>query len=276
MSENTEPFTIDDIELRVRPPSVADLQEATKVYNGAFTDAIDSRAMLRAKLDDFLTSQGLWNKEKEKKLTDLQQELLSGERTLAKGGIKLSDAKKLALKMRGVRDDIRKLVAIRAELDNNTAEGQADNAKFNFLVSRCLVYNENEKPYYQDVADYLSHGFDPIAREGAQRLLNIMYGLDSNVTSKLPENKFLKQFKFVDDKLRLVNEDGHLIDSEGRLIDEEGRYVDKEGNYVDIDGNPLTEDGDYAFEQQPFLNDDGEPIVIIDDDTVEEIKTKKK
>lgn len=89
----------------------------------------------------------------------------------------------------------------------------------------------------------------------------MLYGLDNDYENNLPENKFLKKYKFIDQKLRLIDKKGRLIDSEGRLIDESGRYVDDNGSFVDKFGNKVDADGDYIVEQQPFLDDNGNPIV---------------
>ncbi|NBO23387.1 hypothetical protein EBU94_08645, partial [bacterium] len=131
----------------VRSPSLNDQREAQKAYNQAFTDAIKSKSVVRAKMDDLLEEQGLWNKEKQAKFSTLQQELLDGEKRLAKGGFSLSEAKKLALQMKEVRAEIRDLISVRTSLDNHSAEGQADNARFNYLVSVALVYNDTKEPY---------------------------------------------------------------------------------------------------------------------------------
>ena len=246
----------------VRSPSLTDQREAQKVYNTAFTDAIKSNSVVRAKMDDVLEDQGLWNKEKQKKYENLQQELLDGEKRLAKGGFSLTDAKKLALKMRNVRLEIRDLISVRTSLDNHSAEGQADNARFNYLVSACVVYKDNDKPYFKDLEDYMNRMDDPVALAGAQKLANMIYGLDNNFEKNLPENKFLKKYKFVNDDLRFIDKKGRTIDSEGRLVDENGRYIDEEGNFVDKDGNRVDEDGEYLVDSQPFLDDDGNPVIL--------------
>lgn len=246
----------------VRSPSLADQREAQKVYNTAFTDAIKSNSVVRAKMDDVLEDQGLWNKDKQKKYETLQQELLDGEKKLAKGGFPLSEAKKLALKMRNIRLEIRDLISVRTSLDNHSAEGQADNARFNYLVSACVVYKDNDKPYFKDLEDYMSRMDDPVALEAAQKLANMIYGLDNNFEKNLPENKFLKKYKFVNDDLRFIDKAGRTIDSEGRLVDANGRYIDEEGNFVDKDGNRVDEDGEYLVDSQPFLDDEGNPVII--------------
>ena len=52
---------VDDSELaiRLKDPSLKDRQESEKVYNEAFSRAVKSGALLRAKLEDFVREQGL-------------------------------------------------------------------------------------------------------------------------------------------------------------------------------------------------------------------------
>ena len=235
--------------------------EATKEYNRAFRNALESGALLRAKLDDYMRDQGMWDEEQQAKLTELQRALLEKERKIAKGGIRLSVAKDVAIEMSDQRAQIRELLMEKNSLDTSTAEGQADNARFDYLVSATLVYDDSKKPYFKNLADYRNRNTEPVAIEGARRIAQNLYGLDSDHEHKLAENKFLKEFNFVDGDLRLINDDGHLIDREGNLVNDLGRFVDEEGNLIDREGNPVDEDGDYSFDRAPFLDDDGEPIV---------------
>jgi hypothetical protein len=267
MKTKTFNVTLDnaDREMLVRSPSLNDQREAQKVYNQAFTDAIKSKSVVRAKLDDLLQDQGLWNDEKQAKFSALQKELLDGEKRLAKGGFSLNEAKDLAIKMKGVREEIRDLISVRTSLDNHSAEGQADNARFNYLVSVCLVYNDTKQPYFNSMEEYLNRAGEEVALLGAQNLANMLYGLDNNYESNLPENKFLKKYRFIDDKLRLVDKKGRLIDSDGRLVDENGRFIDEQGSFVDKYGNKVDAEGEYIVDPQPFLDDEGKPIISDED-----------
>jgi hypothetical protein len=261
----TESFKITkdekDIELSVKSPSVQDQREAQKVYNRAFTDAIKAQGIVRAKMDDVLREQGLWDDNKQQELNKLQAQIMQGERKLAKGGIKLKEAREIALEMKKTRDEVRDLISVRTSLDSNTAEGQADNARFNYLVSACVVYKDNEqKHYFNNLDDYLERIEDPAALKGAQVLANMIYGLDNDYEKNLPENKFLLKYKFVNENLRFINNEGKLVDREGRLIDEAGRFINESGEYVDKDGNRVDEHGDYIVDAKPFLDDDGKPV----------------
>lgn len=248
-------------EMLIKSPSLQDQREATKIYNQSFSEALKAKAVVRAKLDDLLVEQGLWDNEKQAKFTELQNQILEGERQLAKGGIALKQAKELALSMRKTREDIRELISVKTNLDTHTAEGQADNARFNYLVSACTVYNDTKEPYFKSYEDYNNRSVDPVALLAAQNLAGILYGLENDYEAKLPENKFLKEYKFIDDKLRLVNKEGKLVDEKGRLIDESGRFINEQGQFVDKDGNLVNDKGDYLVEFSPFLDDEGKPVI---------------
>lgn len=255
-------FKVKDVELQVVPPSAADNKEANKVYNQAFNDALKSKAIVRARLDDILKEQGLWDDAKQAEYNKLQSGLLESERILKKGGITLSRAKEVALQMKKDRESLRELISDRTSLDNHTAEGQADNAKFNYQVYACTVYADNpSKKYFSSYEDYQQRSSELAALLAAQHVANFVYGLEDDYESKLPENKFLKDYKFVDDSGRLVNKEGNYVDTEGRLIDKNGRYIDEEGNFVDKQGNRVDENGDYIIEFTPFLDDEGNPVV---------------
>ena len=83
----------------------------------------------------------------------------------------------------------------------------------------------------------------------------------------------MKKFDFINDDLHLVNDDGHTVDREGRLVNEDGRFIDKDGNFVDKEGTPINEEGEYIIETKPFLDDDGNELII--EDKEEPKKTKK-
>jgi len=129
------------------------------------------------------------------------------------------------------------------------------------------VYNETGEPVFKDLDDYLENGDKEEAFRGAEILAAMMFQLDKNHEAGLPENKFLKKWKFVDEELRLVNKNGHLIDTEGRLINDDGHYVDEAGELVDVEGRRVDDEGNYQVEQAPFLDDDGNPLSDPDAET---------
>jgi hypothetical protein len=261
-----------DVELEIKAATIQDQREATKVYNQAFSDAVSSGSIVRAKLDDLLKEQGLWNDKKDIEFKTIHKQILDNEKKLKAGGISLNAGKNIALEIQKLRNQLRDLMSDKSQLDTHTAEGQADNARFNYLVSACTVYKNTSKKYFKSYEDYLNRATESASFAAAQKLASLMYGVDNDFEKKLPENKFLIKYKFVNDDLHFVNKDGKLIDAEGRLVDEQGRYINEEGKFVDRDGNLIDETGEFVVEFKPFLDDEGNPIAEPND---EQIKTNE-
>jgi hypothetical protein len=279
-----------DVKVLVKKPNRKDLNDSQVVYNKAWRKALDEKAILRQKLNDYLIEQGVWSAEKQRQYEEAIKKINDKELILKKGGIPLKKAKAIALELKRVRNEFRDLIAERTSYDNNTAEGTADNARFDYLVSVCVLDPSTKSPVFKNLDDYNERGTEAWAIKAAGELANFLYNLDPNYETSLPENSFLKKFKFVDENGKLVNKDGHFIsvDEDGteRLVDENGYYVayDDKGEkyFVDRDGNKVERDEDIV--EQPFLDDDGNPVSLDEtsSDPVAEIpaedtkKTKKK
>lgn len=248
-----------EIVVYVTRPTRDDNSQAQILASKVFKDAVTNGALVRKTLNDILLKQGIWTNDKQVELDLIDKEINENLVKLKKGGIKLSEARDLAIKVRLARLRRNSVVAERNEHDEYTAEAQSDNAKFDYLVSRC-IRKEDGEPYFSDIDDYRENGDHPFAIECAVKLGSMIYGLDENWESDLPENKFLKKYNFVDEELRLVNSEGKYVTTDGKLIDNDFRYIDTDGNYVDFDGNRVDDDGLPVVESQPFLDEDGNPL----------------
>jgi hypothetical protein len=244
----------------VTRPTKDESTEAQLAANTVFKEAITNGALVRKVLEGELERQGIWSDDKQKELDELNKQVREKLVTLKKGGIKKSEGRKLAVDVRLDRAKIRRLLAERNEYDEYTAESQAENAKFDTLLSLCIK-DEEGKYVFKDIDDYRDNGDQPFAIEAATKLASILYGLDEDWEANLPENRFLKLFEYVDDDLRLVDEEGKYVSVDGKHIDDQYRYVNEEGKFVDEDGNLIDDDGLPVVEFQPFLDDDGNPIV---------------
>lgn len=255
----------DDVVVYLKRPGVKESKDAQIAYNKALKDALDSGAMLKAKLLDYVRQQGVWDDKKEAEYKRLVDEIRGSESALAKGGISLKAAKDLALKLKDTRVRFQSLIAERNSYDAASAESVADNARFNQLVVGCTLKADKTSQVWKSLEEYDKDGMEDWAVSAASKLANMLYGLDPDYEKNLPENKFLMQYKFANEKLELVNKDGHLVDEEGNLIDEEGYYVKYvEGKKVRItkDGQELDENNNVKVEFTPFLDDDGKPVEV--------------
>lgn len=258
--------------LIVKRPTSTQLSNAKVEENKVVARLLNERdengkpvALVRSQLDDHLRSIGLWNDQKQKRAEELADKINNSVRKLRKGGFKLSEAKDLAISIRRMRNEYNELLAEQRSLDQYTVESQGENAKFDYLVSVCVLDEEGNK-VFESVEDYKERGAEPHYIDAATQLSYLMFNLEPDFLQNLPENKFLKKYGFTDEKGRLVNKDGHLVDTDGRLIDEKGRFVDEDGNFVDANGNPVDEDGEPIEEFEPFTDDDGNPVVVEDEE----------
>lgn len=249
-----------NVEFKVLKPTTKQHREGKLVFNAALAQSLQSNALLRQSIDKHMRKQGLWDDTKQKEYDDIYKDIHDCERKISKGGIKLSEAKDLALKIRQGRASLQLLLIEKNQLDQHSAEGQAQQEEFNKLLSLCLVYKEGEKQYFSSVEELDKDSNSDIVQMGSTHLMEILYGSNEDYYNKLPENEFLKKWGFVNDDLRLINKEGKLINAEGKLINEDGQFIDGEGKLIDKDGNPLDDEGNYNFETQPFLDDDGNPI----------------
>jgi len=263
------------ITVYVTRPSDFEYKEAQKVSARVFKEAIKEGALLRARLDDYMEEQGLWNKDKDVKLEELRTTVEKNLLKIKKGGIKLKEAREAAVIARRARLDQTNLLAKKRQLDEFTVEGQAENARFDYLVYLCTKDDKNER-VFNNIDDYSQRNVAPFAVEAASALAGMLYNLDDNWEAELPENKFLRKFNFVDDKLRLVNKDGKYVTLDDKLINEEGFYINEKGDRVDVNGNPIDEDGLPLTDHVPFLDDDGNPIVEDNGKVKDKVKAKVK
>jgi hypothetical protein len=241
-------------------PSNNENAQAQIIASRVFKEAVLNQAMVRKTLEDILVKQGVWNSEKQAKSDKLDEEIRDSLTKLKSGGIKLSEARDIAINVRIARMNKSMLLAEKNSYDEFTAESQSENAKFEYLVSVC-VKDEEGKTVFKDVEDYKEKSDEPYASEAASKLAGMMYGLDESWEANLPENKFLTKFNFVDSDLRLVNKDGKHVTKDGKLIDNDFRYINEDGQYVDVNGKLIDEDGLPVVEFSPFLDDDGAPIM---------------
>lgn len=260
-------FKINNVEYNVNHPGSKENKIAQLEYNKTFGELVKAGAVLRAKLSDYMQEQGIWTAEKQQKLFDLVKDITEGEKKLETGGIKLKEAVKIAKEIKGLRLAVQKYLVDKSVADSNTAEGQAENARFQKLLTLCLVYKTDGKVVFPTLESLLNETDETqlkVAEKGFEILNQILYKADDNYESTLIENKFLKEWGFVDDKLRYINEKGQLVDEGGRLINEEGQLINEKGELVDGNSNRVNERGEPIVpesEKKPFLDDDGNPLV---------------
>lgn len=209
----------------VRKPNHQELSDAQLHASKIFNEARKSGAVLRVKLDDYMREQGVWDDHKVELLGELTKNIVETVTELEKGKSgkykKLSEARQAAINVRIWRAQQVRLLSQNRELDAYTVEGQAENARFDYLIIHCVVNEENE-PIFKSLEDYNERGGEDWARKAAEELSFIVNGeVDKDWESKLPENIFLLKYGFVNNDLSLVDKDGNLVDREFNKLEVE-------------------------------------------------------
>jgi hypothetical protein len=251
------------VKIVVKRPQSAVMSQAQRVSAKAWTDCVRDGIMTKKELSKFMKEQGIWDKGKDVEQDKISADIIALEKKLYVGDsknakVKASEAKNIAIDMRKKRNELRELIAEKMALEQNTAEAISDNARFEFLVANCAFY-ENGNKVYNSIDEYTEQSDSEIAFAAATALAQMMYSIDKDFEANLPENKFLKQYHFVNDDLSLVNEKGETVDLEGRRINNLGQYINDEGQRTDKDGNVLDEQGNY-IPSVVYVDDKGKKV----------------
>ena len=261
-------FTFNDKEYVIRPANAHASVEAQKVYNKTFKRAIEEGAILKKSLEDHMRRQGLWDDSKQeeyelllKKSADIEYKIKTGQYK------KASEVRDKSIELKRLRNELSSLLMVRNSMDSNTADGQADNERFFYLITACVYDYETQKSVYTSLDDYNEKADTELAVKCASEFANFAYGLEENFEDKLIENKLLKKLGLLNDKGQLTNKYGQRVDLEGNLLNSEGARIDKDGNRIDINNNPVIDDS--VIDTLEFEDDLGE-------NEVEEKSTTKK
>lgn len=206
---------------------------ASRVFSKLVKEKKDGNdgLLLRAQLDEYLRSVGLYTDEDIKVISTTTDEIKRLEAALEAGGVKKIQGRSLAIELRRNRYELLILLAKRMEYDKNTVEHHSENARINYIISKCLC-NDDGTPVFNSVEDYEfdETGLKDDLIEVIRRIGSICSSYDTEYESKLIENKFLKKFGYCDDKFNLVDASGNLVNEKGERINEEGNLVDEYGN----------------------------------------------
>lgn len=233
MKEEKRFTTTSGTDVVIKPISSNALVKSQFVYNSSFKEALENGCLLKNKLFDYMKEQGLWDEKKDDEYKDLLTELSGLDRQLNSGkdadGKKLSvtQGQSIAMELHEKRSDLIKLTREKSSLDASTAESVADQAKFNFLLTKCVYDYKTQKPIYSNVDEYLEVGDNIDSLEIAQKFAEIFYGVDPDHEKTLTEFKFLKRFGFIDDEGNFINKEGQKVDINGDLIQEDNEDSEK-------------------------------------------------
>lgn len=280
----------EDRVVEIHKPTPKIEAEANMASSKVFAKLVKEKAedgksayILRSQLNTYLADIGIYSDDDINDINTFGDRIKELEELLAKGGRKKSEGREAAIELRKLRYAMYTLLMRQTQFDKNTVEHFADNARMNYLVTKCICF-EGGAPIWTSVDDYES---DSALQDMLAEPIGILAGMisqyDPEFENNLPENKFLKKYKFCDDKYRLIDKDGHLVDTAGNLIDEDGNQVNKVvevesvGEFLDDEGDivsPEAQDGVVPSEPEatPEVVEKVNEVVTVEDvGSVEEV-----
>jgi len=243
-------------------PGTKIIQEAQMAYNIKISELMrksvksDEKLLSRSQLDNYLLDLGIWTKEDQSIFIQLQIQLRDLEKKLKTGGIKVSEARQIAIDMRNKRNELLMIYNKRSQFDEITMESIAEDHRFKFLISRCVLDSLTNQPFFKDINDYINRQDEKASVDSAKVLASHWFGYKENFARDLPENKWLSEYGFVNSDGALIDGSGNLIDSDGRKINKNGRFINDQGELIDIEGNRVDENGELIIESKPLIKDD--------------------
>lgn len=221
--------------VEVRKPTPKIEAEANMASSKVFSRLIkekgeDGKAafILRSQLNSYLANIGIYSEDDINDITTISDRIKELEDIIyhPKPGTKKSDGRSAAVELRRMRYAIYALLSRQSEFDKNTVEHYADNARMDYLVTKCICF-EGGAPIFKNVADYEQ---DSILQKALAEPIQILAGMvssfDPDFEKNLPENKFLIKYGFCDEKYRLINKEGKLVDGDGNLVDDDGNRLE--------------------------------------------------
>lgn len=227
MSDKLE-FKVGDKEYYVTKPSARQEKDGMIVFAKTLTKALKEGIMSHDKLDKVIRDEGVWDDDKQKKVLEIAEFLTVGIHKLSAGGIKLSDARTLAIQMRTKRFEYIQLVLEKTRLEGCTAEAIADRERTDFFVSVCVKNSDGSK-VFSSLEDYQEKQDSELGNVVSSKFAKLYNGYEEDLGfSKYPENEFLLKYKFTNEKLELVDKDGKFVDVEGNTMEEPQKVEFKE------------------------------------------------
>jgi hypothetical protein len=231
-----------EFELTVVQPSPKIQSEGDTIYAKAHKQFEKENFYLKAETIAIIKKRSLWDDDKQAELDKIERSIAEGLMKLRKGGITKLEGRKVAIGVIQDRNRRSNLLNILNTMDDMTCESKADNERFDYFVSQCVLKDaDTGEKYFRSLEDYKSRKTEDAAALAAAKLASLIYDVVA-IQTELPEYKFMLKFSYMNDKLQLTDSDtGKLCDIDFKPISDDGYYLNDKGEKVDAFGNVVVE-----------------------------------
>lgn len=229
-----------EVEILIKKPSSIDVAEADKIYAKTVADLLtsDGNYMLASQLEKYLREKNIWTDEDDKEVISLEAKIAEAEKKLSKGGISLSEGRKIAISMTDYRLAIMDKMSKRQALDDITIEALSKEERFDYLIYSCTINNLENKNYWETFESLKEDKLSSVYVKARENLLSLIFDVSTQIEKSLPENKWLAKYGFVNDNLELIHpKTKQPMDRSGNVIKPkvtENFTIDNpESNFID-------------------------------------------
>jgi hypothetical protein len=214
-----------DFELFVRVPSQEEITESNIIYSTKMSSLIRNsgkeRLLLRTELEEFLKENKIWTDKDIDLYNSLQDKVSNSLNTLKKGGIKLSEGRKLAIEISDNRRKLLDLVQKRHQYEDMTMESLAEEEKNDYLIYVATIDKSSGERYWVSFDDMKADKHTDVYDKARVAFLELTMGVPSDLDSILPETVWLKKYNFINNEYKLVDrKTGDLVNRSGDKIEQ--------------------------------------------------------
>lgn len=254
-------FTVNDdngkeIKLVFRQANREDFNQADRAQAAKVAELVRDRGrrklLLKSEVETFLKENNIWTDADQVKIEEIQSTIDTLLNKLRKGGEKISVGRKVCIEVADLRQQLMQKASKRQVLYDQTIEAIAEVEKVEYLIYTCTVYAEDGKNYWDSFEDMKNDQDSNVYKQASQYVYQVVFNLNPDFENRLPENRWLKKYNFIDDKFNFIDR--------------------KTGERVDRSGNPIEKIQEKAIQRIENLQGEiSEEIPFIDDETNEPI-----
>lgn len=180
------------VKLRLIQENIDVERKCDTEYHLAYTELMQRGIMPRATLEKRMKERGIWSKDEEDRLMELQTELaklqidLENSNTHEKGLRCASD-------MGHLRAECLKLVEVKAAVLSNSCESLADQIRRDAYLAYGTVYADSNNPVFEDYNDFLKRANEPVVADAREAMLALATQSFNDSLTGLPEVSYVRK-----------------------------------------------------------------------------------
>ncbi len=211
-----------DVSLKLKEETLDIERKCDAEYHLAYTELMQKGIMPRATLERYMLEKDIWTGEDEKKLRDLQSQLVKLQMDL-EGSETHDKGLAVARAMGDLRGQCLRLVEVKANVLSNSCESLADQIRRDAYLAYATVYSDTGKPVFKDYHDFLRRASDDeqVVLDARQVMLQIASESFNSSLVALPEVNYVKKVE------KQITDEGNAANQAAAVATEEKKKTKK-------------------------------------------------